>query len=150
MSEMLLGQNIALIYKFVEQAIKLNSQYQYWEGLKMLGFAEALVYKDGANHGALDAFDVKIKAIQDEAKTAASQLLSPESQKMRFEDTLNAGAAKVFNESLREFRDYMQKVGYYSMMNKGWKSIDETEKMPIQNLPPKKKNYHEKLSSELL
>lgn len=122
MSEMLLGQNVALIYKFIEQAVKLHEGGEHWRSLDMLRIAGGMVYKDKSGVEALDDLKKIISDINERANKVTA--ISEEQRRTMREDQLNHEAGKIFVERLEALRDYMQKVGYYTMMNKGWSFYD--------------------------
>ena len=117
MSE-ILAQNITLIYYFIKQAVSLTFEGYSWKGLDMLRTAAALCYKDEKTAKDLDKIKTVIITIQKESEQITGA--SAETRQARIADYQNARARAVFNEELEGLRDYMQNVGYYAAMNKGW------------------------------
>lgn len=148
MSEMLLGQNISLIYKFIEDAVKKTAEGDYWEGLRMLRTAGALVYKS-ENCGALEDLKKIMETIEEHSKKI--NFSSPELTFSKRSSYANTEASKVFTVRLEALRDYMQTAGYYLMMNKSWdrKIVEMSTVKPIE-IPPNKKTYSTELTSDVI
>jgi hypothetical protein len=152
MSEALLGQNITLVYKWVNYAIEMRHNQQWWEALCALQSAANELYEDAKDTAELDELDNVIEDIEEEAKNTVSQSRdSSERRLFNYDSYKNRRAAQVFNHQQKQIKRYMQRVGYYTLMNKGWDSrITPTATMKVQQQPPQTKKYSEKLSGELI
>ena len=149
MSEILLNQNISLIYEFIKGSVKLHAEGRHWEALDLLRISGAMIYKKADNHEALDDLKTEMNRITVESRKINAT--SPETTRAQREDYVNMEAGRIFVDKMEDLRDYMQNVGYYTMMNKTWDNrITPTSTMKAQVEPPKTKTYSEKLASEIL
>jgi len=148
-AEALLGQNVSLIYHFIEQAVTYRTRGEHWQALNMLDTAASLMYLDESKAKPLEELAQKITNILEETKKIKHSSQEVE-RDVQFE-YLDREAAQCFNSHLKALRNYMQEAGYYVMMNKSWNSkITPTSTMQTQNQPPQTKIYRETLPSEII
>ena len=148
-SEALLGQNVSLIYDFIRQAVAHRNAGEHWASLKMLDTAASLIYLDEDKRKPLDNLVETIEALKEEAlKIRTSSEESTEASQRQY---LNREAAKAFPTHLKELRNYMQGVGYYTMMNKSWNNrVIEMENTNTIIKPPERKKNPSELSSDVI
>jgi hypothetical protein len=127
----------------------LNANGESFEALKTLSYITNTVYDDGSDDPHLRCVDIALKKI--EAGETSINVSEAQARSARFTEYRNREAATLFQDCLKEIRLYMQKAGYYLLMNKTWDNrITPTATMKTELAPPKSKIYKEKLPSELL
>lgn len=114
----LLSQNISLIYDMIRDSVKLYRNGESYAALQGLGFAGALMYFEPKNHGELDEIDKTLQDIEEEVSRISS--VSHEDTNAQQYQEANTLSSPHFYKLLKNLRKYMQRVGYYQMMNKKW------------------------------
>lgn len=137
-AEALLGQNVALIYDFIRQAVDHRKAGEHWESLKMLDTAASLIYLDEAKQTPLIDLAEEINRIKVEALEIVTS--SPEGTEEARLQHLDREAAQTFSTHLKALRNYMQAVGYYKMMNKSWDNriVEMQEVDPLKARPTRR------------
>jgi hypothetical protein len=132
-----------------KESIILYENGEPYEALKTLGHLARTTYNDGTddpNRRCVKDAIVKIGENEKNINVAEMQARSA-----RVSEHRNREAGMIFEDCQDKIQSYMQKVGYYLMMNKAWDNrITPTATMKTELAPPKSKTYKEKLPSELL
>jgi hypothetical protein len=149
MSEILLGQHISHVYTSLQKSIDLYYGGRRWDALLMLKTTGDILYYNPDEHDVLDQFNEDIRI----AEEHASQIKSVSNEEWITKDNnfREFEAGRIWYQRMHELRLYMQKNGYFVMMNKGWgNTITPTATMKAQVAPPQTKKYSESLPSEIL
>ena len=122
MSEQLLNQHIAVIEWLRKEAIFQFLSGNSYEALQTLGPLTDILIDNGEENPNLLCIDEVLTQIKiGESKINISE---PQAYEARIEEYRRSQATQEFRSCLRKIRNYMQKVGYYTMMNKEWKYYD--------------------------
>ena len=113
----LLGQNLSIVYDQLRLAIRYRTEGHHWNAEKMLETASLLVYR-APNNSSIDAIGQDMERIYAEA--LAIEGTSAEARHENQTEYLEREASRLFTRHMRILRDYMQAVGYYTMMNSSW------------------------------
>ena len=126
MNEQLLSQNVSLIYDMIRDAVKMYSQGNAYNGLQLLQHASAIMYLDHEKDEELRELDEKL----DYVNTRISEItVNSEEERQSYSYILaNQLSAPEFNPTLKNLRNYMQRVGYYTLMNGNWKDFYDPSK----------------------
>jgi hypothetical protein len=125
MSEQLLGQQVGIIYWLWKEAIVQNASGNSYEALKTLGYVTVTLYDNGENNPDLNCINEALGLIQlGETQIHTAETRAREAQIIEYR---NAEAGKLFMGCMGKVRKYMQKVGYYTMMNEKWGFFDPSK-----------------------
>jgi hypothetical protein len=147
--QQLLGQHISMITKYEDMAMYLKLNDESYKALEVLQTLIPFLYNDGTREKLDAEIENSIKRIIDIEKRVSTT--ESQARAARIEELQNMEAKRDILNCFSLTTAYMQRVGYYLMMNKGWDNrIIPTSTMKPQVEPPKTKTYLEKMPSEIL
>lgn len=102
----------------ISESISLHATGDSYAALKALEYVGVILYDDGTNDKNLQSVKAAIEHITEQETQVT--IWEPQAREARIQALRDSGAAKVFLPCLSGLRAYMQKVGYYMLMNENW------------------------------